>query len=148
MTWWNCCNFRDFLKNIIWYLYSCSSNETFEKFYSILNPWFSCVVFYIYNDRYLTFNFDFYYRTHYTDTVFSGTFKPENWWILPDEESRNEIFIILYSVIVIASLVLIFAQSHFFAVSGFNSSKKIHNMSFDGVIRTNSSFFHNNPSGQ
>ncbi|KAK7582376.1 hypothetical protein V9T40_013821 [Parthenolecanium corni] len=86
--------------------------------------------------------------THYTASILSHSLKPENWWILPDENSKNSMFMIVYSVIVIIALILIATRNHLFALGGFYCSKKIHNMSFKGVIRTHSSFFHNNPSGR
>ncbi|XP_065211997.1 ATP-binding cassette sub-family C member 4-like isoform X2 [Planococcus citri] len=72
----------------------------------------------------------------------------KKWFYFGLEMSMQKYFIAGYTTIVLGVLVAASLRNYTFAYYGQRCSKKIHKDAFYSVVHTNSSFFHNNPSGR
>jgi len=68
-------------------------------------------------------------------------------WGFPAGLNEIEFYVSGYSVIMVGVVITVVFRNCSFAISGYQCAKKIHNVTFKGVLHTNSAFFHNNPSG-
>ncbi|XKL66417.1 hypothetical protein PGB90_009837 [Kerria lacca] len=62
--------------------------------------------------------------------------------------SPLQFFIVGYSILIICVILFIILRNSFYSYYGQKCAKCIHDNAFQGVIYTDTSFFHNNPSGR
>lgn len=62
--------------------------------------------------------------------------------------SPLQFFIVGYSILIICVILFIILRNSFYSYYGQKCAKCIHDNAFQGVIYTDTSFFHNNPSGK
>lgn len=88
-----------------------------------------------------------YYRTEHAKTQNSTSYNASH-WNLPVDLTETEFFVSGYTALILGVIITIVSRNTFFAISGYKCAKRVHDGTFKGVIHTNSSFFHNNPSGK